>query len=1127
MHTYSPASSGWVDSSNASGLHIRCHPGGSLFSIRCGDTLINQVLPTAVERGMHRLFLREIQSEKISGHLDVTCPSPDLRFARLDARTLRWRRETANWQAETILRIHPEKPLWVWQVRLTNLTAQARVIDLLYGQDLGLAGESAVRSNEAFTSQYIDHHPLQTPRFGTVVCSRQNMEQTGQAFPWLAQGCLTGATAFSTDGYSFFGLGHRLTGIPDACSLDRLPGLRQYECAYVALQTARITVPPAGTGETAFFCAFVPSHPSATGADDLSFLETAPLDYHAWPVEKVAVGPDAASPISCFVTAPPLAGEELGEDQWGVMFPGKHQHVERDSSGHRLAFFREGPRHVVSRRKELLVERPHGHLLRSGMGLQLEPDLLGCTALASGVFQAQSFLGNTNLARFLSVVRNPLDVMPSSGQRVFIRHHGEWRRLGVPSAFEMGLNDTFWLYQWDGVRVALATRVDAERPCAVLEIRVLEGPPCKFMITHLVVMGEREMDQGFVSALDSRKAQASFMPAPKTLLGEKIPGLCFTLTAGDPAQVSAFGGDELLFQDKHAHGAPYVVFQTKPTRTFDLFLSASSTRAKAPAAGDVHSSHVLCMEGLPRLSHPAVASIDATLPWFAQNAWMHLTAPHGLEQTGGAAWGVRDVCQGPVEWLVATRRLPAVRQIILQVFEQQHLGDGCWPQWFMFEPFRLIQADDAHGDVPFWPIKALCDYVEASNDFTLLTVNTPYTDARTRTSTTQQETILAHAMRVVDVYERRRIAGTALPDYGDGDWDDTLQPADPLLRTRMASTWTSALAYQAFRHLRIVCERAGHLPEARRLDALLTLLHADFQRLTMPGGVLAGFLVFDPCSGVPRPMLHPQDAETGIRYRLLPMTRAVIAELFTPEQALKHFEILRRDLWCPDGVRLMSDPVPYRGGLMSHFKRAETSACFGREIGLMYTHAHLRYAEALAKLGRADELWEALNQVAPVDLIVRVPHAVARQSNAYFTSSDGAFADRYEAARRFDELRDGRALVLGGWRVYSSGPGLFIHRVICGLLGIRESFGDMIFDPVLPRALDGLEADMLWNGRRVTFRYEVRQGTFAPRALRINGHAMPVDAREDNPYRAGGLRIQASRFSACLASGHNWVEIEM
>ena len=44
----------------------------------------------------------------------------------------------------------------------------------------------------------------------------------------------------------------------------------------------------------------------------------------------------------------------------------------------------------------------------------------------------------------------------------------------------------------------------------------------------------------------------------------------------------------------------------------------------------------------------------------------------------------------------------------------------------------------------------------------------------------------------------------------------------------------------------------------------------------------------------------------------------------------------------------------YRGGLEVNFRRAESAAFFGREIGLMYGHSHLRYCEALDALGGSE-----------------------------------------------------------------------------------------------------------------------------------------------------------------------------
>jgi cellobiose phosphorylase len=119
-----------------------------------------------------------------------------------------------------------------------------------------------------------------------------------------------------------------------------------------------------------------------------------------------------------------------------------------------------------------------------------------------------------------------------------------------------------------------------------------------------------------------------------------------------------------------------------------------------------------------------------------------------------------------------------------------------------------------------------------------------------------------------------------------------------------------------------------------------------------------------------------------------------------------------------------------------------------------------------------------------------VRQAEPRQSNVYFSSSDADFADRYEAAARWSELRTGRVGVRGGWRLYSSGPGMFLQKVCTCLLGIRESFGDLVFDPVMPRSLDGLIATLTVCDRRVEVHYEVKAGTFAPAGVIVNGVRM-------------------------------------
>jgi cellobiose phosphorylase len=158
----------------------------------------------------------------------------------------------------------------------------------------------------------------------------------------------------------------------------------------------------------------------------------------------------------------------------------------------------------------------------------------------------------------------------------------------------------------------------------------------------------------------------------------------------------------------------------------------------------------------------------------------------------------------------------------------------------------------------------------------------------------------------------------------------------------------------------------------------------------------------------------------------------------------------------------MDRPLAYHGGPQILFQRAESAAFFGREIGLMYTHAHLRYAQAMAMLGEAQEMWDALLLVNPVAVTERLSHASLRQRNTYFSSSDAAFMDRYQASAEWARVGEGTIAVDGGWRIYSSGPGLYVNVLIAHALGRRREFGARILKPCLPASLQGLPSE--WGG---------------------------------------------------------------
>jgi cellobiose phosphorylase len=1116
----------------AGGLRAQLLPSGVLYAWRHRETLINQMLAGPAEDGLFRLLVRWLDATGMPRGW-APLAGPDLSFG-CDGRTATWRHNPAGATLEctSTLALHPALTAWGWRIRVRNTGRAPLRVDTLFAQDLGLGDEAAVRNNEAYTSQYLDLLPMADSRLGHVVLARQNQAMAGGRHPWLGCACAEGGAAYATDGGQFFGTDHRLTQAPAAGREPALPSRRlQYEFALAGLQSRAVEVDPGATVEFTFVARYLEDHAAASGPDDLARLhELLPANWIG------ADAPAAPAPsASVFTTAGWLHGEAPTDADWAAWFPGAVRHLEQDAAGRRLSFFHGADTHVVSREKETLVARPHGHVLRSGGGLWPDDRQFGFTCYAAGIFGAQAYLGNPSLGRLLNVVRNHLGLARASGQRVFVREGGAWRQLGVPSAFALEPGRVRWLYRLADGTLEVSAWCAAHQPASFLELKMLAGRRREFLVTHQLALGPNEFEgTGELTVHADRWLAAR--PGAESFLARQRPGLAFALAAANPDDVAASGGDELLYADGRSRGGPYAAFRTNPvTHTAFILLGTLDGPVALPAAvtdarDEYDDARPPAHPPAPPLRvrggrDPGVGRLDDVLPWFAHNACIHFSAPHGLEQYGGGAWGVRDVCQGSVEWLLAAGEFSTVRRILVDVFAQQYAGEpGGWPQWFMLPPYRFIQQAHSHGDVCFWPVKALCDYVEAANDPEFLSTRTGYTDPKHFTAAGPDESLWTHCDRVIALCESRFVAGTALVDYGDGDWDDTLQPADPALRTRLVSTWTVALAYQTFSQLAEVSRRAGETARAARLEGLLAGIRTDFAGHALLEGIVAGFLLHEG-SGRFRPLLHPADRTTGIRYRLLPMTRSMIAGLFTADEAKRHAELIERELRYPDGVRLMSEPATYQGGLERLFKRAETAANVGREIGLQYVHAHIRYAEAMARLGDGERLWTALQVINPVGLASVLPNAAPRQANVYFSSSDGDFPDRSEAARHWSDLRTGKVTVRAGWRLYSSGPGLYLHKVRSSLLGLRESFGDVIFDPVLPRSLDGLVAEVTLLGRPVRIEYHAPAGGAGARSIAVNGHALDASRREANPYRPGGVRVRATELAPLLRADQNRLEI--
>ncbi|KAF6562109.1 cellobiose phosphorylase [Paenibacillus sp. EKM202P] len=1111
---------------------------GDVYKIAHGSTMINQLLTNSVDGSLNNLYLRLYRPSGVSITPLLGVRSPGV--IRQTDQQIIWEGFTAGVGYQVTFTLS-RLGVWFWDVTLQGDDVEA---DIVYGQDIGIADTAAVRSNEAYLSQYIDHTVYHDEQRGYTVCSRQNQPQS-QAFPYIQQGSLTRTVGYSTDGFQFFGLSYKETNEPEALRRDSLANeVYQYEFAYTALQSERIKL--AGEARFTFYGLFQPSHPAAVTKLEYQDLVTKARD------EVVGVLADASANIipariaSDFQAERVATGQTIGEPlrtldltdaEVDQLFP-KRQEEERDGD-ELLSFFTDSYEHVVLKSKELRVERPHGHILMGGHYSGGKEETITTTSYMYGVFNSQLVIGNTNFNKMITNVRNALNIPKTSGQRIYVGIQGKYRLLTMPSLFEIGFNYVRWYYKTADDTFIITNHTNADRPEVRLHMRSASGKAYPFLITQQMSMHVNEYELPF--HMEREGDELLFRADSASLSAEAYPDLLYRMHIAG-ASLQQVSDAQAMLQGGASPDASLVVLElgdsSEWTCTVQGWLHGRST-GKDRAHKELHTSFedereryreyfAELMNGfhltLGQQETSELFRVNAVAWWYTHNMLVHYSVPHGLEQYGGAAWGTRDVCQGPVEYFSAVQKFDEVRSILLTVFSHQYEDSGNWPQWFMFDNYTHVQQEESHGDIIVWPLKVLGDYLTATRDYSILGENVPYTHRHTFDYTKQTATLMEHALKEIEYIRENFLHDTYLSAYGDGDWDDTLQPANAQLKQYMASSWTVALTYQVVRNFAAALEQAPAdvVSEADKiaqdLHQMANGIRKDFNRYMLESGIIPGFVYMEE-PGQPKLMLHPSDTETGIHYRLLPMTRSMISQLLTPEQALAHEQLIREQFLCPDGVRLMNRPAQYDGGVSSHFKRAEQAANFGREVGLQYVHAHIRFVEAMAKLGRKDDAWHSLKLINPVGIRATVPNAEWRQSNAYFSSSDGKFNTRYEAQERFGKLREGAVPVKGGWRIYSSGPGIYMNQLISNVLGIRQSGEDLILDPVLPDDLDGLEFKFSFAGKPITFVYRMLQEHTSGEQGRtvLNGAPLESEPADDNRYRSGALRIKRKTFEQALA----------
>src|SRR5690606_26189250 len=111
----------------------------------------------------------------------------------------------------------------------------------------------------------------------------------------------------------------------------------------------------------------------------------------------------------------------------------------------------------------------------------------------------------------------------------------------------------------------------------------------------------------------------------------------------------------------------------------------------------------------------------------------------------------------------------------------------------------------------------------------------------------------------------------------------------------------------------------------------------------------------------------------------------------------------------------------------------------------------------------------------------------------------------------FKDVKAGAVEAKAGWRLYSSGPGIYINQLIGNVMGIRFTNDQLILDPVIPDELKGMQTTFKQLGRTITVKYNFKTEITN---VRVNGKLYPEFVRTitDNPYRASGVGIYKTLF---------------
>ena len=434
--------------------------------------------------------------------------------------------------------------------------------------------------------------------------------------------------------------------------------------------------------------------------------------------------------------------------------------------------------------------------------------------------------------------------------------------------------------------------------------------------------------------------------------------------------------------------------------------------------------------------------LNTWLPW--QTITSRVFSRTGFYQCGGA-WGFRDQLQDVANLSVLaphTARIHIIRAAASQFIE----GDVL--HWWHNLPkngggkkgVRTRCSDDL-----LWLVYAVCEYIEKTNDYSVLDVPVCYAEApllgqqeqdRYVTVETSEikESVFRHCIRAID--KAYRLGRHRLVLMGSGDWNDGYNRVGA--SGEGESVWLTQFLALVMKQFAPIAEQYGdHDYSVQLVDTAQKLLEAVEESAWDGEWYLRAF--FDDGDK----MGSNQSKECKIDS--LPQSFSILSGMANRERISSALDSVYTQLVDQDNqlIALFAPAYDISEQNPGYVKAYPIGI---RENGGQYTHSAVWYAMATLQSGNIQRGYELLQMLNP---------AHRCESKELF---EKYLAEPYYMVA--DIYTNPGAYGRGGWSIYTGAAGWYFKTVLEYFLGIQLRFGRLYLHPMIPKSWDGFTASM-------------------------------------------------------------------